>query len=184
MKKIIIILFLFFSFNVVFSAPKVGVGVGFNNSIFADEVLQVPVGLSTFQIPVFITEKIRLQPELSFYSNNYTDKEEDKEERSTSMNRYGIAGHYSFINKDNYISYGGVMFGMSMLSQTSEQNDNEVEQTQNNFYMGLLVGGEYFFSDYFSLGAELMMLISMSQMKPTFQTKVLFMQNSILMTKR
>lgn len=120
---------------------------------FLPMVLRIPVNISS----------IKLEPEVGIYSIT------DKSEQSTSMSentatlfRIGTGIFYNTPVSSDASVYVGPKFGVMQISTTekrkfSSQFENEertTESSQTNIFFSAMVGGEYFLSSHFSIGAE------------------------------
>jgi len=145
-----------------FSQFKIGVGIGLNPiAIGHGDRMFLPVGLGNFYIPIQISNNIRIEPELGIMSfNDEISSEDQSNTNSTSILRYGVGGFYTINPAKSFKNYFGVRLGLMSATDEDESDpeseyDPNTEESQSAFYFGFSVGGEYFFSDYFSLGAEL-----------------------------
>ncbi len=165
MKKFLLILvaLLYLSLTSAFSQTKVGIGIGFNPiAIMAESSseLFVPIGFANVYVPIQVSSKFRLEPEIGIMNYNYNTETEKGQKIDVTNNilRYGIGGFYSVKHTKSFYNHFGIRLGM-MSSTSKEEYDPEEyyedeEKSLSAFYIGASIGGEYFLSDYFSLGAE------------------------------
>lgn len=119
-----------------------------------------PFGGGSLVIPLDIAGVIRIEPEVSFF--HYSESDDTSSDTSTSV-KVGAGIFYMFgIGKDAQGTIGARL-GPQFVSTAEEREQPDpnggtlqVETTRSsiNFAAGPAFGGEYFFSEYFSLGAE------------------------------
>lgn len=168
MRKCITLIFTL-AFLLTIQAPasaqdtRVGIGVGIGSQNLAlspsldDVALSSPLGLASVYLPITLSS-LRIEPEVSFLRASSSTESGDFETSTTSTAVVLASGVFAGQQRGNtYLYYGGRL-GVSFSSTTEESsfgNDSNEETTsRTNFFVGPAVGGEYFFSDHFSLGGE------------------------------
>lgn len=144
---------------------RFGIGVTLNPAalIFADvdEVLFLPVGLGNIRFPVHLGSNVRLEPELGYFST-HADFQDMSFSSSNDLTilRYGIGAFYVLRPEESVRFTIGPRIGFLRTSEESRfssppnpPSENKTKRTDN--YIGLALGGEYWFSTHFSLGAEI-----------------------------
>ena len=114
--------------------PKIGVGVAFDGGM----TVTVPIHLSS----------LRLEPQLG-YRRQSTSFQEDDDRSNASLE----IGGGVFTNLNTYDSgsiYAGGRLGIVQQSQSS----GNTTVSESDFFIGPVLGGEYYLGDRFSLGAE------------------------------
>ena len=169
MKKTISILsfIAFFASSVFSQTPQSGVGIG--------------VGLATgntngllIRLPI-VLDNIRVEPMLSFFINKNSDSYSDStngflysnSSENLQQSFFLGSGLYKTFHIDDKVSgYVGPFGGVSVLSYTSDNTTTETDSngpqtgtdhsksTSIGYSLGFALGGEYFFTSHFSLGAE------------------------------
>jgi hypothetical protein len=118
----------------------------------------LPVGFTTFSIPILIGGKTRIEPEIGYvrFGSSAEGQGLDYENSSTMLQlALGISGGKRV---DNLLYSFGVKAGIVRQSSTSKYEDlgqaTESETSQLNFHIGPILGAEYFFISGLSLGAQ------------------------------
>jgi hypothetical protein len=122
---------------------------------FIPLVLRVPVHFSS----------VKLEPELGVYTAHTREDEEpaDFSDRTATLLRVGAGMFYNTPVSSDASVYVGPKVGIMTLSTVSENKSSnsfepqtmKSETSQTNIFFGANVGGEYFFSTHFSIGAEI-----------------------------
>ncbi len=139
---------------------RVGFGVALNPIALADagqEVSVLPLGLGNFTVPIWVSSRVRLEPELGILkgSSSSSGGGGPTTEFNQTVLRYGIAAHFVISESESFGAYAGPRIGFARQSQTYSYTgaaDQEIKQT--NHYIGIAIGGEYWLASHFSLGAE------------------------------
>lgn len=140
-----------------------GAGIGLVSPIIFDDdvAFMGPAGGSVL-LPMDIAGAVRLEPEIGFF--HWATDEEDGGSRSTSLVRPGL-GVFGIIGlgQDAMVTLGGRL-GPQFVSSSSvttipgvpPEPDQEItiSRSRVDFWLSPAVGGEYFFNQHFSLGAE------------------------------
>lgn len=131
---------------------KIGLGVGLNTSALIGAITEGAFVSSTgIYLPISMPPTIRFEPNVAFartVSKNDTAKESD------AAIQVG-AGLFTMqsVNTATQI-YFGVRAGAAFNQSKSSFGPNSTTRSKTDFFVGPAFGGEYFFSDNFSLGAE------------------------------
>ena len=154
MKKTIFTLAAIFAIS-SFSFAQNG---AFNNG---DKLLNIGVGLNSYysggsplgaSFEFGITDDISVGANIDFLSNNY------KGYKFRAF-YFGVRANYHFnelleINNDQVDLYGGITIGHRSFSWTDNVYGNSLGKTyESGTYLGLMIGGKYYFSD--NIGAFL-----------------------------
>lgn len=116
------------------SGSAYGVGVSFN-------------GGTTFYVPMHFGS-VRIEPELGFHRRGVT--RDNADDQFNTRLRFGLGGFGTLTSHESADIYGGVRLGVVRKANT----EGETTTTTSDFFVGPALGGEYFLSDHFSLGAE------------------------------
>jgi hypothetical protein len=120
-----------------------------------------PFGGGSVVIPLDIAGVIRLEPEISFFHINTTD--DDGDDFSSNQIRPALGIFYMFGIAGVAQGTVGARLGPQFISSKTVNtitdpmggtSEVEVTRKQINFAAGPAIGGEYFPSEYFSIGAE------------------------------
>lgn len=113
---------------------KIGVGVAFD-------------GGTTVTVPILLSS-VRLEPQLGYRRTSTSVQGDDDESDSVLEIGGGV-----FTNLNTYDSgsiYAGGRIGIVQQSQSS----GNTTVSESDFFIGPVLGGEYYLGDQFSLGAE------------------------------
>jgi hypothetical protein len=138
---------------------KVGLGVALNPIAIADmngDLAVLPMGLGNFTVPIWMGERVRLEPELGIIraSSESSNSGFTSQSHETIL-RYGATMHFMLARSGNFRPYVGPRVGFVRRSTHYESTGNpsqESKRTDN--YIGVTIGSEYWFTPRFSLGAE------------------------------
>lgn len=98
---------------------------------------------------------LRIEPSLGFLSGS-TEDTEAEEKATARVIDFGVGAYYAVRTEQSHI-YVGPRLAMSSYSSesTSTADDGiDVSRTQTNLKLSAVVGGEYFLSPSFAIGAE------------------------------
>jgi hypothetical protein len=132
---------------------KFGIGVSLIQSVIAPDFEELQFGtvaLSNIYVPIIIGSSFKLEPEIGFYR---LSEEEDTFEGTLTQWRFGLGAFYYLPAAASVRVYVGPRVGLQLTSLSAEE-DVDLEFGETDFVFGLALGGEYFFSDHFSLGGE------------------------------
>ena len=131
------------------NSVQFGIGVALNSFL---KNFSYGDNLPTIYIPMNISDKFKIEPELSYYSSS--GKNENVEQENTSM-AIGV-GLFGTTNYEKSLFYYGFRFSyLNSKTKYSFQDEVDRERTSNRFMLGPAVGGEYFFIKHFSVGGEI-----------------------------
>lgn len=120
---------------------------------------------TTWEVPIKISPKFRLAPMLSFgsQSETTTPKGGEAAETSSSTMGFGLGAFYTMYKKKHgFLYYTGLRFMTNLNSQGQTAAGKTVTVDSTNMMFAPTVGGEYFFTSRFSLGAEFALNIMMN----------------------
>jgi hypothetical protein len=125
-----------------------GIGMGFITPIFID----YDEPFANIILTMNLKEKFRFEPEFGFAVKNY----EEKGVYSTKRKMFLFAINGLAIIKSNRT---GLLLGAKLgyskdYSQYHQQNFDPGESDENSFFIGPVIGLEYFISQYFSITGE------------------------------
>lgn len=133
-----------------------GAGISINPTAFFpenDETLFLPSGMATFYLPIKFGESFTLEPEFGIYLRSA--KEESYNE-DISFSRFGLGLFHGLMKKENFsMNLGARLAYLSNSTEISNDGETISEISQSALSIGLCLGGEYFLSNYFSIGLEM-----------------------------
>ena len=162
------------------NSVRVGVGI---TLIDMKELLVTLISggaeIPNFYIPIDLSPSVRITPEIGYFQNTYEYStgyegsyysDRCKYETKTSMYQIGLGIFAKKSMKDIHLYYG-IRSGFMHVSvkeesqctytyydyygyPSTEIDSDDHEETTTGFYIGPAIGGEYFLSNRFSLGAE------------------------------
>ncbi len=163
------------------SQNGVRVGVGVTLSDIKELLVMLAGGegeIPNFYIPIDLSPSVRITPEIGYFQSTQEHNTEYKSdylsekceyETKTSVYQIGL-GIFKKMSKKNIDLYSGIRGGFIHSAVKNKGNstyvhdyygyqDTEIErydnkETTSGFYIGPTIGGEYFLSNHFSLGAE------------------------------
>ena len=148
------------------AGTRIGVGVAWsssNQAIVMEDGRFSPanlVGLGNFTLPILIGDHVRLEPKFGILrsSEDLQDESYSRESRLTVL-RVGLSFHWAFSQREGLQPYVGPRVGLMRYRGRSENRYNgqgeEYKYGRNDWYLGLALGGEYFLTRHFSVGAEI-----------------------------
>ena len=147
---------------------RIGFGVGFGREFTSIYVYGGIEELSVITLPVEFADlsvtirskNFLFEPTFGYYSTSrsYTSSDENSQESKTSNLRLGTVLAYVNTNESlNY--YYGIDLGVILTSESNESNylgsTQTSDKSKTDFFIGPAIGGEYMFSNNFSLGGEI-----------------------------
>jgi hypothetical protein len=137
----------------------VGLGVALNPIALGDldtDATMLPVGLGNFTVPIRVGSRLRLEPELGILRAHSEASGGGFSGGSTAtLLRYGIAAHFMMAGTDDFQPYIGPRLGFIRSSTRQESSGSPAnEDKRTDHYLGVAIGGEYWLTSRFSLGAE------------------------------
>jgi len=147
------------------SNTRIGLGVGWNSS---DQMIIAEdggfsgvtlIGIGNFSVPILIGGHVRIEPEFGILRTSEDQQDEGYSwESSQTLWRVGVAGHWAFSTREGLQPYFGPRFGLirysGRMESRSDGQQDEYKRSRRDWYLGLALGGEYFISRHFSIGAE------------------------------
>ena len=137
-------------------ATRIGIGVSLGKEAIPidDNFVFSWFDYPNFYIPILISSHFRLEPVLGFY---HYSRSRDDMKRSDDIFSLGC-GIFPVTQKEKlYIYYGARLEAIHYSSSYEYPDFNNQESdkaSKTDFYIGPAIGGEYFFSEHFSLGGE------------------------------
>ena len=138
---------------------RVGIGAALGD--VSDVLLQLEVGAviaPVILIPVQVTEGFRLEPEIGVFRSSVKEIASGASDDEASVNAVtGVeigVGVFPQTLQEDFRLYYGVRFGYARIVQEDPLFRDTRTLTLDGFFVAPAVGGEYLFSDRFSLGAE------------------------------
>ncbi len=144
---------------------RIGFGVGFGQGLgfIGSEdfsVLSLPIDFTDFSVTIRSTN-FRFEPTLGYFSisSSITSSSSGYTSEFKSSNfRLGTVLAYANAMESMNLYYG-IDFGIILSSETRESSfpggSESTDESKTDFFIGPAVGGEYMFSDNFSLGGEI-----------------------------
>ncbi|HVO72865.1 MAG TPA: hypothetical protein VMT35_02480 [Ignavibacteriaceae bacterium] len=135
-----------------------GVGISLNpNFIFtnSENVYYSLTNPTSFYL-IFNISNIRFEPEFGYYtySNDY-NYDRSSETQAYSTLRTGLRIFCEIIMESSFKLYAGPRLGLIFTSSKFSYTGAEEEKTTElDFISGICTGGEYLFSQHFSIGGE------------------------------
>ena len=123
----------------------VGLGVGM------DLRLGAPATLGNISVPIHVSELIAVEPEIGFFQR--TNELNDNKDSQLNL-RFGLGLLFKQEITKNTNIYGGARFGIILDTLTQDDGNTETETSRTDFFIGGVAGGENFFGNAFSIGAE------------------------------
>ena len=136
-------------------ADRVGIGVSIEKQlgIKFDRYYNHSAGISKVYVPLTFGSKIKVEPEFAYWRYS---RSMGNDKFSFSNFHYGFGIFYLF-RIENTIFYFGPRFAIDHIKLPNYDSD-DIKKTKNDYNYGLALGGEYFFANNFSLGAEVQMM--------------------------
>lgn len=131
-------------------------------------------------VPLNVTPTIRVEPLLGLSMSSSTHEPDDdaqaKREESDTNVTLGVGAFYMLRTNDAFLMYVGPRLGIMMDSSSDVSTPKTGDATEQNssrtdIFLGLALGGEWFFNPRFSLGAEAGLSVVMLG-DPTTETKM------------
>jgi hypothetical protein len=111
-------------------------------------------------VPIILNQGFRLEPEVGFFNGKSTEEypaSNETEEYTTTQYRIAVGIFPQSTMKSSVIYYGGRV-GYLVLNRKYEESDPNSTQSQelngSGIFIAPTVGGEYYFSNSFCIGAE------------------------------
>jgi hypothetical protein len=136
-----------------------GVGIGHGFSFIGSDlsVLALPIDFADFSV-IIRGESFRFEPTFGYFSTSSSSTSSGTTTDSKSSNlRLGMVLAYASA-KGSMNFYYGIDFGVIFSSESRESSTpgpTSRDESKTDFFIGPAVGGEYMFSDNFSLGGEI-----------------------------
>lgn len=144
------------------SARRIGIGAALGSihdlfSVIAMDTTEDTIAAPAILIPLQVTNRFRLEPEIGVFRHSRSER--------TDYSANGVeigVGVFPQTLQQNFRLYYGVRVGYvkreeekkkTISLRTAEITETQT-QTSDGFFVAPAVGGEYLFSDHFSLGAE------------------------------
>jgi hypothetical protein len=141
---------------------RIGFGVGFGQgfNFFGGEELSIitlPIDFADFSV-VIRSKNFRFEPTLGYFSSSSSNTSSGYTFESSSSNlRLGAILAYATALASMNLYYG-IDIGVILSSEKRESSlpgSTSTDRSKTDFYIGPAIGGEYMFSENFSLGGEI-----------------------------
>ncbi len=132
---------------------RIGLGTSLGSETLATGDLDwmlLPISFSNFYIPMTISDLVTVEPEFGYFRYGTSDSDS---ESSNDLIRFGMGLFYTPIFGRTALHFG-IRFGIISYSSEYSEDGFSNEESKTDFFIGPALGAEYFFSDQFSLGAE------------------------------
>ena len=117
---------------------------------------------SSIVVPIILSEGFRLEPEVGIYRGKNTQElSGDKIEGTATQYRFGVGIFPQSMLESSTLYYGARIGYLSLNLREDETFGGTTttdETTTSGFFVAPAVGGEYFFSNSFCVGAEVQVL--------------------------
>jgi hypothetical protein len=135
---------------------KFGIGIELSDvSALEDRGGDYQGVVTGFYLPIQGTAKTRFEPRIGI--TRYADI--DTEESWTRID--ALAGYFGLIRRGDYQFYYGARGGLLVYVHKSQDEGGGFERfTKRRKYLTPVIGGEYYFAPYFSLGGEARLVFS------------------------
>ena len=136
---------------------KVGIGISINPLAQTSPLVSAAVlgGLISFYVPINIGDKFKIEPELGYWRvKQKASGDGINAEQTLTQWRLAAGLLYMFPQKASLTPYIGPRVGIVKSSRTQKFDTSEDKVSQTDFFLGLALGGEYYFSSHFTLGGE------------------------------
>ena len=138
---------------------RIGIGAALGNVY--DVLLPTEVDAVTapvILVPIQVTDRFRLEPEIGVFRSTVKEIAPDARDDEASVNSVnGVeigVGVFPQTLQQDFRLYYGVRIGYTRIVQEDPLFRDTRTLTLDGFFVAPAVGGEYLFSDRFSLGAE------------------------------
>ena len=137
-------------------AARFGIGVSMGKEVlgFEDGGLVTVFDFPSFYMPILISPRFRLEPEIGLW--RYSGSGKNWEESYTILSLG--CGIFPMTKKGKVYIYYGARFGLIRISYSAEYSWNghteSDDDSKTDFHVSPAIGGEYFFTDHLSLGGE------------------------------
>ncbi len=134
-----------------------GIGISLEQSysfIYDQGVNYLPIGLGNIYFPINISKNFRIEPDIGIFSYDY---DSDDNQKNTNQFRFGVGFHYVKDYGSIKILFGarvGSIFDFVTYENKYRKNTEKYKTTVLILFGGPSIGGEYYFANRFSLGAE------------------------------
>lgn len=160
---VICLLLIVFESNQAMGKSKIGFGISFNPLLAMDDNKEAlfPKSYANFYLPVQDTTYFMYEFEFGIQSQSseIADANDSTTKSTNSLISFGIGGFYTFQPEKSVNIYIGPRISIALLFTEEEYYANsnnalssDISQTILN--VGAVFGGEYYLSNYFSLGLE------------------------------
>ena len=175
MKKLIVFAILLISLLLVIQiqaqekSMRFGLGVSIGTELQNnDNERTTPLSIPTFYVPIILSPKFRIEPQIGFLIGTSSDDDKDQTNKMFSIG----AGIFMQSRKGKADLYYGLRVGVLLSSYKIEVAPPDSAQQQpmgpfappppqdesdsmTDIFIGPAIGGEYFVSDHLSVGGEI-----------------------------
>ena len=138
-----------------------GVGIGQGFSFIGSDlsVLALPIDFADFSV-IIRGENFRFEPTFGYFSTSSSSTSSSSgyttDSKSSNLRLGTVLAYANSMESMNF--YYGIDFGVILSSESRDYTDPFIEsrdESKTDIFIGPAVGGEYMFSDNFSLGGEI-----------------------------
>lgn len=143
------------------SKTQFGIGVSLNpNALIAlgtGVEFFLPIGFTNIYVPIMPSPGFRIEPDAGIFStSSETSGGGSTSKSSSSFLRVGVGLFLVSSPEPSFNAYAGPRLGLLSVSSSSSLSGGgpENKSSEMDFFIGFCVGGEYLFSQHFSVGGE------------------------------
>lgn len=135
-----------------------GVGIALNPSVIAGGAFEgffLPVGFGDIYFPVMISPQVKLEPQFGLFRfHSEFEALGARAEQNSTVLRLGAGLFYVFQPRESVRAYIGPRVFFIRTSTSAEFDGGDEDESATDLGLGPALGGEYLFSNHFSLGGE------------------------------
>ena len=135
---------------------KIGVGASYGMNLVIEDGPTPVINFSTIYVPINMSG-FRLEPFLMFFTSSSSYQMEGQtstSERSFTGLTFGSGFFYLMKSNKSAVPYLGLRVGYGSNSSKTKSGSSESESSGGFLFLGGVLGGEYYFSPSFSIGAD------------------------------
>ena len=143
---------------------KYGFGLTLSEVSKLNTTIDSRLPTQTILIPIRLTNKIRIEPEIGFLQFKRESSDENSKSQLTERIKQLGVGICQLTSQNSFEFYYGARFGYISYSSKDEYVSGNFidrdEESGSGFYISPVLGGEYYFSKHFSVGGEVQLKYS------------------------